>query len=150
MIFGLILSGDDCVSIQTGCSNVYIHNVNCGPGHGISIGSLGKDHTKACVSNITVRDVTMHNTMNGVRIKTWQVLVFTKKNMCFILCEYGPLSACYEFKSKFLVGTIVNRCCPPDTHRLKLNTFKKFTMNGILSWTVTRPYESSTMLIAKH
>ncbi|XVE92400.1 hypothetical protein REPUB_Repub01dG0094000 [Reevesia pubescens] len=64
--------GDDCVSIQAGCSNVYIHNVNCGPGHGISIGSLGKDNTKACVSNITVRDIIMHNTMNGVRIKTWQ------------------------------------------------------------------------------
>ncbi|XP_023543454.1 polygalacturonase At1g48100-like isoform X1 [Cucurbita pepo subsp. pepo] len=64
--------GDDCISIQTGCSNVYVHNINCGPGHGISIGSLGKDNTKACVSNITVRDVIMHNTMNGVRIKTWQ------------------------------------------------------------------------------
>lgn len=64
--------GDDCVSIQTGCTNVYIHNVNCGPGHGISIGSLGRDGTKACVSNITVRDVTMKNTMNGARIKTWQ------------------------------------------------------------------------------
>ncbi|CAM8953125.1 unnamed protein product [Rhodiola kirilowii] len=64
--------GDDCISIQTGCSNVYVHNVNCGPGHGISIGSLGKDNTKACVSNITVRDVIMQNTMNGVRIKTWQ------------------------------------------------------------------------------
>ncbi|XP_030497528.2 polygalacturonase At1g48100 [Cannabis sativa] len=64
--------GDDCISIQTGCSNVYVHNVNCGPGHGISIGSLGRYNTKACVSNITVRDVMMHNTMNGVRIKTWQ------------------------------------------------------------------------------
>ncbi|MCL7028540.1 hypothetical protein MKW94_011140 [Papaver nudicaule] len=64
--------GDDCVSVQTGCSNIYIHNVNCGPGHGISIGGLGKDNTKACVSNITVRDVVMHNTTNGVRIKTWQ------------------------------------------------------------------------------
>ncbi|KAE9454615.1 hypothetical protein C3L33_13480, partial [Rhododendron williamsianum] len=64
--------GDDCVSIQTGCTNVYIHNVNCGPGHGISIGGLGKDGSRACVSNITVRDINMHNTMNGVRIKTWQ------------------------------------------------------------------------------
>ncbi|KAI5580712.1 hypothetical protein BDE02_08G171800 [Populus trichocarpa] len=64
--------GDDCVSIQTGCTNVYIHNVNCGPGHGISIGGLGKDNTKACVSNITVRDVVMHGTMTGVRVKTWQ------------------------------------------------------------------------------
>lgn len=66
-------AGDDCISIQTGCSNVYVHNVDCGPGHGISIGGLGKDNTRACVSNITVRDVNMHNTMNGVRIKTWQV-----------------------------------------------------------------------------
>ncbi|KAJ6719586.1 hypothetical protein OIU79_007268 [Salix purpurea] len=65
--------GDDCISIQTGCSNVYIHNVNCGPGHGISIGGLGKENTKACVSNITVRDVVLHGTMTGVRIKTWQV-----------------------------------------------------------------------------
>ncbi|KAF5958692.1 hypothetical protein HYC85_005917 [Camellia sinensis] len=64
--------GDDCVSIQTGCSGVYIHNVNCGPGHGISIGGLGRDNTKACVSNVTVRDSTMSNTLTGVRIKTWQ------------------------------------------------------------------------------
>ncbi|KAK6928351.1 Glycoside hydrolase, family 28 [Dillenia turbinata] len=64
--------GDDCVSIQTGSSNIYIHDVTCGPGHGISIGGLGKDKTKAYVSNISVRNVTMHNTMTGVRIKTWQ------------------------------------------------------------------------------
>ncbi|RDY08245.1 Polygalacturonase [Mucuna pruriens] len=64
--------GDDCISIQTGCSNIYVHNVNCGPGHGISIGSLGKENTKACVRNVTVRDVTIQNTLTGVRIKTWQ------------------------------------------------------------------------------
>ncbi|CAO2170746.1 unnamed protein product [Urochloa humidicola] len=64
--------GDDCISIQTGCSNINIHSVNCGPGHGISIGGLGRDNTKACVSNVTVRDVNMLRTMNGVRIKTWQ------------------------------------------------------------------------------
>ncbi|KAI3670073.1 hypothetical protein L6452_41677 [Arctium lappa] len=64
--------GDDCVSIQTGCSGVNIQNVDCGPGHGISIGSLGKDNTKACVSNITVSDTKIHDSLNGVRIKTWQ------------------------------------------------------------------------------
>nr|XP_043639826.1 polygalacturonase At1g48100-like [Erigeron canadensis] len=64
--------GDDCISIQTGCENVLVHDVNCGPGHGISIGSLGIDGTTACVSNITVKNVKIHDTMTGVRIKTWQ------------------------------------------------------------------------------
>ncbi|KAJ8485381.1 hypothetical protein OPV22_017866 [Ensete ventricosum] len=73
MIHGVDMGcGDDCVSIQTGCSNIYIHDVDCGPGHGISIGGLGRDNTKACVSNITVRDINLRNTMTGVRIKTWQ------------------------------------------------------------------------------
>ncbi|PQQ09017.1 polygalacturonase [Prunus yedoensis var. nudiflora] len=46
--------GDDCVSIQTGCSNVHIHHIKCGPGHGISLGGLGKAGSVACVSNIIV------------------------------------------------------------------------------------------------
>jgi polygalacturonase len=75
--------GDDCVSVQTGCTNVYIHDVNCGPGHGISIGGLGKDNTKACVSNITVRNIIMNNTMYGVRIKTWQGGVGSVQNVLF-------------------------------------------------------------------
>jgi len=83
--FQLWHAGDDCISIQTGCSNVYVHNVNCGPGHGISIGSLGKDNTRACVSNITVRDVNIHDSMNGVRIKTWQVNAFNTMVTILIL-----------------------------------------------------------------
>ncbi|GLJ16346.1 hypothetical protein SUGI_0276710 [Cryptomeria japonica] len=64
--------GDDCVSIQTGCRDIRAHHINCGPGHGISIGSLGKDKTKACVSNVTVHDVSIQDALFGVRIKTWQ------------------------------------------------------------------------------
>ncbi|KAH9327026.1 hypothetical protein KI387_007204, partial [Taxus chinensis] len=64
--------GDDCVSIQTGCSGIRVHNINCGPGNGISIGGLGKDGTKACVSNVSVYDSNIQNALNGVRIKTWQ------------------------------------------------------------------------------
>lgn len=79
--------GDDCISIQTGCSNVYIHDVNCGPGHGISIGSLGKDSTKACVSNITVRDTKIQNALSGVRIKTWQVMLLIPNS--FLLYNFG-------------------------------------------------------------
>lgn len=58
--------------------------MKCGPGHGISIGGVGEEGTKACVSDITVRDVIMQNTLTGVRIKTWQVkqLIITLIQCC--------------------------------------------------------------------
>ncbi|KAF7804960.1 polygalacturonase [Senna tora] len=68
----VISNGDDCVSIGSGCYDVDIKNITCGPGHGISIGSLGNHNSRACVSNITVRDSVIKVTDNGVRIKTWQ------------------------------------------------------------------------------
>ncbi|CAH9064793.1 unnamed protein product [Cuscuta epithymum] len=67
-----IACGDDCVSIQTGCSGVDISKLTCGPGHGVSIGGLGKGGTQACVSNIKVSDSTFTDTLTGGRIKTWQ------------------------------------------------------------------------------
>ncbi|QCD77077.1 polygalacturonase [Vigna unguiculata] len=68
----VISDGDDCVSIGAGCHDVDIKNITCGPGHGISIGSLGNHNSRACVSNITVRDSVIKVSDNGVRIKTWQ------------------------------------------------------------------------------
>ncbi|XP_028786895.1 polygalacturonase At1g48100-like isoform X2 [Neltuma alba] len=68
----IISNGDDCISIGPGCSNVDIEGVTCGPSHGISIGSLGVHNSQACVSNLTVRNVIIKESDNGLRIKTWQ------------------------------------------------------------------------------
>ncbi|XP_024529135.1 polygalacturonase [Selaginella moellendorffii] len=65
-------TGDDCVSIGSGSSNVVIRDCECGPGHGISIGSLGKGESAAYVSSVLVHRVQITGTMNGLRIKTWQ------------------------------------------------------------------------------
>ncbi|KAH6808570.1 Pectin lyase-like superfamily protein [Perilla frutescens var. frutescens] len=68
----VIANGDDCISIGQGCSDVDIEAVTCGPSHGISIGSLGVHNSRACVSNITVRNAFIKESDNGLRIKTWQ------------------------------------------------------------------------------
>ncbi|KMS95636.1 hypothetical protein BVRB_006470 [Beta vulgaris subsp. vulgaris] len=65
-------TGDDCISIETGSQSVRAMDITCGPGHGISIGSLGDKESKAHVSDITVNGANLTKTTNGVRIKTWQ------------------------------------------------------------------------------
>ncbi|XP_054800259.1 polygalacturonase-like [Prosopis cineraria] len=66
-----IRTGDDCVSVGPGTTNLWVENIACGPGHGISIGSLGKDENEEGVRNVTVKTVKFTGTENGVRIKTW-------------------------------------------------------------------------------
>ncbi|KAE8655497.1 putative polygalacturonase [Hibiscus syriacus] len=68
----IVRTGDDCVSIVGNTSRVQIRNIVCGPGHGISIGSLGKSNSSSQVRNILVDRALISNTENGVRIKTWQ------------------------------------------------------------------------------
>ncbi|XP_021906586.1 probable polygalacturonase At3g15720 [Carica papaya] len=65
-------TGDDCVAINSGSYNITITRMTCGPGHGISIGSLGKNGDEAKVEDIHVKNSILNASDNGVRIKTWQ------------------------------------------------------------------------------
>ncbi|GMI80467.1 hypothetical protein like AT3G59850 [Hibiscus trionum] len=66
-----IKTGDDCISIGPGTKNLWVEQVTCGPGHGISIGSLAKDLKEDGVQNVTMKRTTFSNTQNGLRIKSW-------------------------------------------------------------------------------
>eukprot|EP00253_Pinus_taeda_P010142 PITA_10142 len=63
-------TGDDCIGILEGSWNLYIEQVTCGPGHGISVGSLGGYPSLHGVNNVTVNGASFTGTDNGVRIKT--------------------------------------------------------------------------------
>ncbi|KAK4780700.1 hypothetical protein SAY87_016806 [Trapa incisa] len=66
-----IATGDDCIGIIQGTSKVEISNIECGPGHGISIGSLGKYKNEKDVTGVHVKNCTLTGTTNGARIKTF-------------------------------------------------------------------------------
>ncbi|CAN4081908.1 unnamed protein product [Withania somnifera] len=103
-----IKTGDDCISIGPGSSNVYISEVYCGPGHGISIGSLGKYENEADVNGVIVRNCTIGKTQNGLRIKSWapsppskvfnvtfeDIEVMYAENPIIIDQQYCPHSSC--------------------------------------------------------
>ncbi|ONH95325.1 hypothetical protein PRUPE_7G064200 [Prunus persica] len=65
-------TGDDCIALNNGSSHINITSIVCGPGHGISVGSLGEDGAYETAEEVHVRNCTFNGTKNGARIKTWQ------------------------------------------------------------------------------
>ncbi|TKY54175.1 Polygalacturonase protein [Spatholobus suberectus] len=66
-----IATGDDCISIINGVKNMFINKLKCGPGHGISIGSLGKYPNEEEVKGVRIKNCSLIGTTNGLRIKAW-------------------------------------------------------------------------------
>ncbi|XP_061371826.1 probable polygalacturonase At3g15720 [Gastrolobium bilobum] len=63
-------TGDDCIAINGGCSYINATRIACGPGHGISIGSLGRNGIHETVEEVYVKNCSINGTTNGARIKT--------------------------------------------------------------------------------
>ncbi|XP_051124690.1 exopolygalacturonase-like [Andrographis paniculata] len=109
VIDSIIQTGDDCVSIGDETCEIRVQNVTCGPGHGVSIGSMGKFANEKDVNGIYVQNVTFKGTQNGVRIKTWpngpatlcinnihfeDIIVDNVSNPIIIDQEYCPWNQC--------------------------------------------------------
>ncbi|GAA0147133.1 hypothetical protein LIER_06910 [Lithospermum erythrorhizon] len=64
-------TGDDCISIGPGTKNLWMEKIKCGPGHGVSIGSLARDFNEEGVQNVTLINSVFSGSDNGLRIKSW-------------------------------------------------------------------------------
>ncbi|KAM7493018.1 hypothetical protein LguiB_027627 [Lonicera macranthoides] len=70
-----IQTGDDCIAINSGSSYINITIVACGPGHGISVGSLGAGRSYGTAEQVHVQNCNFTKTQNGCRIKTWPAVM---------------------------------------------------------------------------
>lgn len=61
-----VYNQDDCVAVNSG-SNMVFENLYCDGGHGLSIGSI---KSNVAVSNVTFKDSSVIDSLNGCRIKT--------------------------------------------------------------------------------
>lgn len=106
-----IETGDDCIAINHGSTSIYMNGIFCGPGHGISVGSLGRNGVHESVENIYVRNCTFNGTTNGARIKTWiggngyarkvtfeDIILIEADNPVIIDQEYNPYDSVYAVK----------------------------------------------------
>ncbi|KAL1824624.1 hypothetical protein ACET3Z_011402 [Daucus carota] len=77
-------TGDDCISIGGGSKKLRINDIICGPGHGISVGSLGKHGDYDDVDDVEIIGAVFTGTTNGARIKTWQGGKGYARNISFV------------------------------------------------------------------
>ncbi|CAI9760508.1 unnamed protein product [Fraxinus pennsylvanica] len=94
----VIKTGDDCISIGDGMKELHIEKVTCGPGHGISVGSLGKGETEEDVTGIYVKNCTFIGTQNATLKITdlhyEDIIMDNVENPIIIDQEYCPWNQC--------------------------------------------------------
>ncbi|XP_072997665.1 exopolygalacturonase-like isoform X1 [Typha latifolia] len=114
-------TGDDCISIGPGSINVSISDVTCGPGHGISVGSLGKYENEENVVGVKVKNCTLSDTTNGLRIKTWpasppseasnitfeDIILKNVSRPIIIDQDYCPIHHCSDEPSRVKIRDVV-------------------------------------------
>ncbi|KAF5313038.1 hypothetical protein D9619_002417 [Psilocybe cf. subviscida] len=66
-----IQNGDDCLTVGSGANGIHFRNTYCEGGHGLSIGSLGKNGQVSSVQNVLIENIVMYNTLYGARFKSW-------------------------------------------------------------------------------
>jgi len=136
------------MSIENGTHNLHVSKVVCGPGHGISIGSLGDDNSRAEVSGITIDSVQLHGATNGARIKTYQggsgyakditfqnMAMYGVKNPIIIDQNYcDKAKPCVEQRSAVQISNVVFKNIRGTTitkHAIKMNCSKNVPCQGI-------------------
>ncbi len=93
-----ISNGDDCVAVKGRCTNVLVENSTFYYGHGASVGSIQNTES---VSNITFRNLVLHNTSNGCRIKAYTNSTGIAQNITWSNITLYGVDYCIELQQNY-------------------------------------------------
>ncbi|CAN1782727.1 Exopolygalacturonase (Fragment) [Linum perenne] len=154
----VIGTGDDCIAILGKSHNLEISKVFCGPGHGISIGSLGfyPNNKNDIVTGVTVSDCTFQGTSDGVRIKTWatyrNIQMDGVQNPIVIDQHYCPYPPCdQKTPSHIRIQDITYdniKGTSKSNVAVKLNCSSKFDCKGIVLKDINLVQENGKYAVA--
>ncbi|CAL4948649.1 unnamed protein product [Urochloa decumbens] len=125
-----IQTGDDCVSVGPGTANLRVEHVGCGPGHGISIGSLGKGGEEAGVENVTVSGAAFAGTENGLRIKTWGRAAVEGAYVRGVVFEHVTMRGGVRNPIVIDQNYCPNHACPHQSSAVKISDVRYTDIRG--------------------
>ncbi|XP_004251989.1 polygalacturonase-like [Solanum lycopersicum] len=136
-----IKTGDDCISIGPGTRNLWMEKILCGPGHGVSIGSLGREYEEDGVQNVTLSYSIFTGSDNGLRIKSWArpSTSFVKNiNYRNIVMKYvdNPIIIDQNYCPN-------NKDCPQQTSGVKINDVIYKNIEGTSTTEVAMNFDCS-------
>ncbi|KAM6546906.1 hypothetical protein CsatB_027642 [Cannabis sativa] len=143
VIFNSVVgTGDDCVSIGPGTQNLWIERMTCGPGHGISIGSLAKNMEEEGVQNVTVNQIIFTGTQNGIRIKSW-----AKLSNGFVESVHFSNIVMRNVQNPIIIDQ--NYCpshinCPTEVSGIKINNITYKNIKGTSATLVATKFDCSS------
>ncbi|XP_047961676.1 probable polygalacturonase At3g15720 [Salvia hispanica] len=121
-------TGDDCIAIKGGTSNVIISDIICGPGHGISIGSLGEFGTRDEVEAIDISNCNITGADDGIRIKTWQGGSGFARNINFTNIIFTMVKNPVAFIDQFYCPN--KKICPESVSAVQVSDIRFTGLSG--------------------
>ncbi|XP_047320309.1 probable polygalacturonase At3g15720 [Impatiens glandulifera] len=123
----IIGTGDDCVAICSGSSNIFVEGVQCGPGHGISVGSLGGGGSQDTVEDVHILNCNFTGTQNGARIKTWQGGKGYARNITFEHIQFNDVQNSIIIDQNYCNG---KHDCPAKSGAVEVSNVKYINVQG--------------------
>lgn len=127
-----VFNGDDCVAVNNGAHNIYITNMICEGGHGISLSGTNN------INNVTFNNITSHNSLYATRFKsslnsTGNVSNVHWQNIYILNATFPIFATSVYFDQNTHRGEVPGGPYPPGTTATEIANFTWTNVSGTIN-----------------